>query len=333
MKKKWMPGIALILAFGVLAACGARNDNSEGGAAASPSPSKAASESASASASASAPASESPSPSPSDEPKEPVKVKIGVTGSDGETWPLLKKKAKERNIEIELIEFSDYTLPNLALANKEVDINSFQHLAFLSQFNVEHNLDIVPIGSTVVAPLGLYSKKYKSVDEIPDGAKIAIPNDPANQGRGLLVLQQAGLLKLKDDVGLYGTTDDIVDNPRKLNIVPVVAQQTPRVLPDVAASIINGGIAGQAGLKLEDAIFHDDPQAESTRPYINVFAVRAEDKDNETYRTIAKLYQEPDVVETVKKDTNGASFVTDIPVDQLQATLDKLIADIKAAKK
>lgn len=333
LKKKWLPGIALILAFGVLAACGARNENSNGGAAASPSPSKAASESASASASASAPASESPSPSPSDEPKEPVKVKIGVTGSDGETWPLLKKKAKAQNIEIELIEFSDYTLPNLALANKEVDINAFQHLAFLSQFNVEHNLDIVPIGSTSIAPLGLYSKKYKSVDEIPDGAKIAIPNDPANQGRGLLVLQQAGLLKLKDDVGLYGTTDDIVDNPRKLNIVPVVAQQTPRVLPDVAASIINGGIAGQAGLKLEDAIFHDDPQAESTRPYINVFAVRAEDKNNETYRTIAKLYQEPDVVETVKKDTNGASFVTDIPVDQLQATLDKLIADIKAAKK
>ncbi|WP_028558907.1 MetQ/NlpA family ABC transporter substrate-binding protein [Paenibacillus pinihumi] len=266
-----------------------------------------------------------------EKPKTPVKVKIGVTGADGPQWELIKNKVKEQNIEIDLVEFSDYTLPNLALANGEVDINAFQHLAFLSQFNVEHNLDIVPIGSTAVSPLGLYSKKYASPDEIPDGAKIAIPNDPSNQGRGLLVLEQAGLLKLKDNPGLYATPDDIVDNPRKLTIVPVVAQQTPRVLPDVAASIINGGIAGQAGYKLSDAIFHDDPHAESTRPYVNVFAVREQDKDNEIFQAIAKSYQEEDVIKAVEEDTNGASFVTYVPVDQLQATLDQLIENIKAA--
>ncbi|MFB9328081.1 MetQ/NlpA family ABC transporter substrate-binding protein [Paenibacillus aurantiacus] len=326
MRKTFVLSLLLVLVVGLLTACGSKNEPTNNGDDAVASSAAASASDSDASKAAAAPVKEEPK---QEEPKKPVKVKVGVTGSDGETWPLIKKKAAEHDIEIELVEFSDYTLPNLALANKEVDLNAFQHLAFLSQFNVEHNLNIVPIGSTVVAPLGLYSEKYKKVEDIPEGAKIAIPNDPANQGRGLLVLQQAGLLKLKENVGLYGTPDDIVDNPRKLEIVAVVAQQTPRVLKDVAGSIINGGIAGQAGLKLSDAIFHDDPQAESTRPYINVFATRAEDKDNETYRTIAKLYQEADVIETVKKDTNGASFVTDIPVEQLQSTLDQLIADIK----
>lgn len=322
MKKQAWLSLVLVLAFLVVTACGNKNSGNSNPAAAPES-----------AAPASSAAAESPSPSPSPEPsKEPIKVKIGVTGSDGPQWPLFKEKAKaELNIDIELIEFSDYTLPNLALANKEVDINSFQHLAFLSQFNVEHKLDIVPIGSTVVAPLGLYSQKYKTVTEIPEGSEIAVPDDPSNQGRGLLVLQQAGLIKLKDNPGLFATPDDIVENPHKIKIVSVVAQQTPRVLPDVAASIINGGIAGQAGLKLADAIFHDDPEAESTRPYINVFAVRKEDKDNASYLELAKLYQQPDIAEAVLKDTNGASFVTNIPVDQLQQTLDQLIENIKAS--
>ncbi|GMK45915.1 lipoprotein [Paenibacillus glycanilyticus] len=323
-----LASLLLILIVGVLSACGS-NKAANNTSASANSDNKAAANASPSTANTTAEQSAAP-----EKPAEPIKVKIGVSGTDGETWPLLKKKAKEQlNVEIELVEFSDYTLPNLALANKEVDVNSFQHLAFLSQFNIEHNLNIVPIGSTVVSPLGLYSKKYKDVSEIPDGSQIAIPNDPANQGRGLLVLQAAGLLKLKDNVGLYGTPDDIVDNPHKLKIVPVVAQQTPRVLPDVAASIINGGIAGQAGLKLSDAIFHDDPLSETTRPYLNVFATRVEDKDNETYRAIAKLYQDPEIIESVKKDSNGGSVVIDIPAETLQGELDKLEGEIKAAKK
>lgn len=107
-------------------------------------------------------------------------------------------------------------LPNTALVNGEVDVNAFQHLAFLSQFIAENNVNIVPIGSTVVAPLGLYSEKYKDVSEIPNGSKIAVPNDPANLGRGLKVLQQAGLIELREDVGLYPTVKDIVKNPKIL---------------------------------------------------------------------------------------------------------------------
>lgn len=261
--------------------------------------------------------------------EEPVTVKVGVTGSDGQYWEIIKEKAKEKNIIIELVEFSDYILPNTALVNGEVDINSFQHLAFLSQFIVENDADIVPIGSTVVAPLGLYSEKYKEVSEIPDGSKIAVPNDPANLGRGLKVLQQAGLIELTEDVGLYPTVKDIVNNPKNIEIIEVVAQQTPRVLPDVAASIINGGIAGQAGYELSDAIFHDDPNSPDTRPYVNVFATLGKNKDNEAFKTIADLYLTDEVAKAVEEDTKGASIVTKVEVSELQKELDKLVENIK----
>lgn len=266
------------------------------------------------------------------EPEKIVHVKVGVTGTDGQYWNLIKEKAKEKNIEIDLIEFSDYTLPNNALANGEVDINAFQHLAFLSQFIVENDVDIAPIGSTVIAPMGLYSDKYKDSSEIPDGSEVAIPNDPANLGRGLKVLEATGLVKLTKDVGLYPTEEDIIENPKNIKILPVVAQQTPRVLPDVAASIINSGIAGQAGFTLDKAIFQDDPNSEETRPYLNVFAVRSEDVDNETYKTIAKIYQEEDVAEAVKEDSNGGNVVVDVPKEELQKTLDQLIEDIRSKK-
>ena len=265
----------------------------------------------------------------SEENGEITTVKVGVTGSDGQYWEIIKEKALEKNIKLELVEFSDYILPNTALVNGEVDINSFQHLAFLSQFIAENDADIVPIGSTVVAPLGLYSEKYKDVSEIPDGSEIAIPNDPANLGRGLKVLQQAKLIELKEDVGLYPTVDDIVSNPKNIKIIEVVAQQTPRVLPDVAASIINGGIAGQAGYELKDAIFHDDPNSADTRPYVNVFATLGKNKDNEAYKIIADLYLTDEVAKAVEEDTKGASVVTKVEISELQAELDKLVENIE----
>jgi len=256
-------------------------------------------------------------------------VKIGVTAADGPYWTLIEEKAKAKGIDIELVEFSDYIQPNSALANGEIDMNSFQHLAFLGPANVENGFDIVPIASTTINPTGIYSEKYKDLANIPDGAKISISNDPANLGRGLLLLEAAGLIQLKEGTGIYGTLDDIAKNPKNLEIIPVVSQQTARALPDVAASVINNGIAGQAGLNFKDALLYDDPNSEQARPYINVFAVREEDQDNETYKTITKLYQEPDVKEAVIADTNGGSIVVDIPVDDLQETLEQLEVTIK----
>ncbi len=279
MMKKWISILVVLIAVVTLAACGSDSASGDG---------------------------------------DVVKVKIGVTGTDGEVWPILKEKAKAEGIEIELIEFSDYTLPNQALADGEIDINSFQHIAFLSQFNEENDLDLVPIGATIIAPMGLYSEKIKDVSELKDGDQIAIPDDPSNQARALKLLESAGLITLADDFGLFGDPSKIVENPKNLDILPIVAQQTPRVLPDVAASVINNGVAGQAGFDpVNDPIYVEDGNDPNTLPYVNIFAARAEDKDNEIYQKLVELYHDEEVVKAVEADTNGGSIVVELSKEEL----------------
>lgn len=245
-------------------------------------------------------------------------VKIGVTGTDGEVWPILKEKAAAEGIEIELIEFADYSLPNKALQDGDIDLNSFQHIAFLSAFTEETGADLVPIGATLIAPMGIYSEKISDVSEIEEGAKVAIPDDPSNQARALLLLESAGLITLADDFGLFGDPSKIVENPKNLEIIPMVAQQTPLVLPDVAISVINNGVAGQAGFDpAKDPIYLEDGNDQNAIPYVNIFAARGEDKDDETLNRIVELYHTDEVEEAVKKDTNGGSFVVDITEEEL----------------
>jgi len=258
-------------------------------------------------------------------------VTIGVTGADGPVWELIKEKAIAQNISIELVEFSDYIQPNNALVNKEIDMNNFQHLAFLAPFMVENDVSgITPIGSTSTNPTGLYSEKYKDISELPKGSLIGVSDDPANLGRGLKLLEAEGLIEIDESAGIYGTPEDIISNPKEFKFNTMVSQQTARVLPDVAASLINGGIAGLAGLTIEDALIYDDPHSEAARPYIGVFAVRTEDKDNETFEKITKLYHENEVYEAVKEDSNGATTPVDVSAEDLQKTLDELMGNIKS---
>ncbi|MEK3974231.1 MetQ/NlpA family ABC transporter substrate-binding protein [Psychrobacillus sp. FSL K6-1267] len=258
--------------------------------------------------------------------KDTVKVKIGVNGSDGIQWPILQKKAAKEGIEIELVEFADYTLPNNALAQGDIDLNAFQHLSFLSQYVKESGNDIVPIGSTMFAPLGVYSEKIKDINEIKKGDKIAIPDDPANQARALRLLESAKLITLSDDFGLFGDPTGIVENPLNLDIIPMVAQQTPRVLPDVAASIINNGVAGQAGFSPgEDPIYREAGEDESIYPYVNLIAARGEDKDNEAYLRIVELYQEEDIQKAITEDTKGGSSLVILTQEQLDETFENLL--------
>lgn len=248
-----------------------------------------------------------------------ITVKIGINGADGELWPLLKEKAAKENIEIELVEFADYTLPNNALAQGDIDMNAFQHIAFLGQYVKESGKDIVPIGSTMLAPMGLYSEKINDIAELKEGDKIAIPDDPSNQARALRLLESGGLIKLADDFGMFGDPSKIVENKLNLEIIPMTAQQTPRVLPDVAGSIINNGIAGQAGFSPnEDPILKEEVNDDSTHPYVNVLATRAEDKDNETYKRIVELYQDTDIEEAIKEDTNDGAFLVRLTQEQLE---------------
>lgn len=260
---------------------------------------------------------------------ETVKVKIGVNGSDGAQWPILQEKAAKEGIEIELIEFADYTLPNNALAQGDVDLNAFQHFTFLAQYVNESGNDLYPIGSTMFAPLGLYSEKINNVSEIKEGDKIAIPDDPSNQARALRLLETAELITLTDDFGMFGDPSKIAENPLNLEIVPMTAQQTPRVLPDVAASVINNGVAGQAGFSpAEDPIFRESADDESIYPYVNLIAAKAEDKDNEVYKRIIELYQESDVEEAIAEDTNGGSILINLTDEEIE----KVFNDLKSGE-
>lgn len=254
-----------------------------------------------------------------------VKVKIGVNGADGAQWPILKEKAKKEGIDIELVEFADYTLPNNALAQGDIDLNAFQTIAFFGQYVKESGNDLVPVGSTVFAPMGIYSEKIQDISELKKGDKVAIPDDPANQARALVLLESAGLIKLADDFGLFDDPTKIAENSLGLDILPMTAQQTPRVLPDVAVSVINNGIAGQAGFSpAEDSIFKEDEADERIQPYINIIAASAEEKDNETYKRIVELYQEDDIAKAIDEDTNGGSILIKLSQDQLDKTFNKL---------
>ena len=250
---------------------------------------------------------------------EKTKVKVGIRASELKTWEFLKEKAAKEGIELELVNFSAAVDPDQVLAEGDIDINAFQHVAYLDTFNEGNNTDIVPIGTTIIAPLGLYSNKYKSLDEIPDGAQIAVPNDSSNWGRALVLLQEAGLLTVVDGFDGNGGKDKIKDNPKNIEIVPVDPATTPRVMEDTAASIINNGVAVEAGLSLKDAIIHESKTA---KPYINVIAARSEDKDNPTFKKIVELYQSDDTAKFIEETYNGNYIPTFITLEELSTYKD-----------
>ncbi|ANU09929.1 NLPA lipoprotein [Planococcus antarcticus DSM 14505] len=242
-------------------------------------------------------------------------VTLGISGSDTTIWDYVADKAEAEGIDIEIQTFSDYVAPNLALAEGELDLNAFQTISYFDEFVEEHNVDIVPIGSTVIAPMGLYSDKYEAIDEIPEGSQIATPNEATNMGRALLLLDEAGLITLSEDAGLTGTAEDIIENPKNIEIVPMVSGHTPRAMPDVAASIINNGVAVDAGLNPTD-----DPiarESDTAKPYINLIAANAEEADNEAYQKIVEIYQQEDTADFIIEHTKGGQIPTVVTVDEL----------------
>ena len=233
-------------------------------------------------------------------------LKIGTTSYPGaELMELIKDDLKAQGIELVVVEMNDYVTPNLALADGEIDINSFQHLPYLEQFKEDRKLDLVSAGATYIAPLGLYSKKYKLIEELPEKATIAIPNDPTNSGRSLLLFHKIGLIELKDPTDLHATPFDIVKNPKKIKFKELEAAQLPRVIDDVDAAIINGGYALNAGFfPTKDSILLEDKDS----PYINIFAVRAGDENREDIKAFVKCFQS-DKVRNYINETFKGGFV------------------------
>lgn len=242
-------------------------------------------------------------------------VKVGVNGSGVPIWEYMKEKAEKEGIEIEIVEFADYVRPNQALADGDIDLNAFQTISYFDSFVEEHNLDLVPIGSTIIAPMGIYSEKYKSVEDLPKGSKVAVPQEATNLGRALLLLEEAGLIQLKEGFDQSQGLEAIKENPKNLEFTPVVAAQTPRVLPDVAASIINNGVAVEAGfVPVDDSIYIEGAES---KPFINIIAAQQKDKENKTYKKIVELYQEDDVAEHIKKTYKDSLIPTFVPVSEL----------------
>ncbi|MFT9817664.1 MetQ/NlpA family ABC transporter substrate-binding protein [Lysinibacillus sp. NPDC056185] len=241
-------------------------------------------------------------------------VKVGIRSSELKTWEYIKEQAAKEDINLDLVTFSAQYDPNQALAEREVDINAFQHVAYLNLFNTNNKTDLQAIGTTIMAPIGLYSNKYKSLDDLKEGAKIAVPNDPSNWGRALLLLQEYGLLTVTDNFDGNGGEDRIKDNPKKLNILPVDGATTPRVMEDADFAVINNGVAVEAGLLLKDAIIHEN---ETAKPFINVIVARPEDKDNKTFLKIVDIYQREETANFIKDISNGNYIPIKMPLDEL----------------
>ncbi|MFB6802349.1 MetQ/NlpA family ABC transporter substrate-binding protein [Peribacillus butanolivorans] len=241
-------------------------------------------------------------------------VKVGVSSGDTRTWEYIVDLAKKDGLNIELVTFNDYIQPNLALSEGEIDANSFQTVAYFDEFVQDQNLKLEAIGSTVIAPMGLYSKKHKDLKDLPNGATVAVPNEATNFGRALLLLQEAGLITLKEEFNGSGSLDIIKENPKNLKIQPVAAGNTPRLLDDADASAINNNFAVEAGLTLKDALFHESKTA---KPYINIIAVKKGNADRPELQKLVELYQSKEVEAFIEKTFKGNTIPAYVSVDEL----------------
>lgn len=220
-------------------------------------------------------------------------ISVGITpGYSEQVMEYAAKEAAKQGLTVNIKTFSDYVTPDQALAAGDIDLNSFQHGPFLQAFNEKNGTHLVSIGNTYLAPLRVYSNKITSIKDVPDGAKVSIPNDPSNGGRALLLLDHNGLLKLKPGTApTKATINDIAENPKKLEIIELEAAQLPRSLDDVTISVINAGYAKSANLDSKKALATED----NTSPYVNIIAAREQDKDNPTYQKFVKIFQSDNV--------------------------------------
>lgn len=235
-------------------------------------------------------------------------LKVGATPvPHAELLNLVKDDLKAQGVDLKIVEFTDYVTPNLSLADREIDANYFQHYPYLEKFASERNLKLVSAAKIHVEPLGVFSKKYTKLEDIPEKATIAIPNDPSNGGRALILLHNKGIIKLEDPNNLYATEFDIVDNPKKLKFKPIEAPQLPRVLPDVAAAVINGNYALEAGFSpVKDALALEGEES----PYANILAVREGDENKEDIVKLIKALQSEKVKQYILANYNGGVVAT-----------------------
>ncbi|MHA2788144.1 MetQ/NlpA family ABC transporter substrate-binding protein [Corynebacterium sp. S7] len=255
-------------------------------------------------------------------------IKIGTTDADQQAWSVFSDLAAEEGIKLDIIPFSDFAPVNEALAQGELDVNKFQHIKYLAEYNVGSGEDLKIVGSTEIYPLALFWKDHTSLDGI-EGENIAIPNDPSNQGRAINVLVQAGLVTLKEADLTDPTPADIDTEASKVDITPIDAAQTPTVFQEGRPAIINNSWLGRAGITPDQAVFQDDPNSTQAEPYINVFAARAEDISDPTLNKLVELWHSPEVTEAVAQDSEGSA----VQVTRDQSELNDVLARLEEASK
>lgn len=308
-KKMFMVIIAFVLAMGLLTACGGNADpassggDNEGGS--EPTPSALDSEGGDTGSTASAVDTEG-------EDAQTVTVKIGATPTPhAEILNQVIEKLKAEGITLEIQEFTDYVLPNTALDSGELDANYFQHLPYLEDFNKEKGTKIISLGPIHYEPFGIYPGKTKSLDELAEGAKVAVPNDATNEARALLLLEDNGLIKLKESAGLSATKNDIAENPKNLDIVEIEAAQLPRTLQDVDISAINGNYALEAGLNAgTDALAIEKSDSLAAQTYANIIAVKEGDENRPELKALLAALQSPEIKKFIEDTYKGAVVAT-----------------------
>lgn len=250
-----------------------------------------------------------PAPAPSGDANKPAEkktVKIGATAiPHAEILEFVKPKLAEKGIDLEIVVFNDYVQPNLATDKGDIDANYFQHIPYLETFNADHKLTLVTIAKVHIEPMGIYSKKAKAVTEFAEGGTIAIPNDPSNGGRALSVLEAAGLIKLKEGAGIKGTVQDVVENPKKFEILTVDAAQLPRVLddPKVTGAVINTNYALEAKLNpTKDALYIEGKDS----PYSNILVTKADRAEDPVLKQVAAELNTEDVKKFILDKYQGA---------------------------
>jgi D-methionine transport system substrate-binding protein len=238
-------------------------------------------------------------------PKQEEKIlKVGVTsGPHAEILEQVKNVAERDGLKIQIVEFNDYVQPNTSLDQGEIDANAFQHQPFLDNHVKDRGYKLISIAKTVILPMGIYSDKVKKLDELKAGASVAIPNDPSNAGRALLLLDQAGLIKLKPGVGAAASVLDIVDNPKNLKIKELEAALIPRAIADVDIAAINTSYALKAGLvPARDGLALEN----SSSPYTNILVVREKDKDNPVFQKLIKAYHSEEIKKYLAEHFKGS---------------------------
>ena len=235
---------------------------------------------------------------------------------------VLKEEAAKQGIDIEYQEFTDYNQPNPSVESGDTDLNRFQHIAYLASYNVNSGKDLQIVGSTNIYPMALFSQKHKKVDEIPQDGTIAVPNDPVNEARAILLLKAQNLVTLKSDVH-SPTHDDIDTEKSKVKVTPVDASQTVVSLDSVDASVINNTFLADAGLNPSDALAQDDPNNPDARRYVNLFVAQKDKVDDEPYKKVVEIFHTQPVQDAVKEDSKNTAVEVNLSQDELKQALQK----------